>query len=283
MKVALRDAHSVVRRAKRGGRSVVLGGHSLGASLTLAYAAWDFGGKPGYKDLDGMVLIDGGLLGSFNAFDLDQAKQAIAELATASPFVELLGPGLSPRPPACSPRSAGCYAQPGAPTAGDHASELPAAAGGAQSAVPVTDRALLGYAFDRDTSPLGPRSAGQCRRPGDRGRPARLGRRRRHPGARLADTFGQEPSNSDRVVLPKRLTIDTNGADQLRHNAVARYLGLRLFHSRQVDFRSTRSRPTLTGGGVLRGARRLIERARTTRAESTAGQRRSAARATSTR
>ena len=44
---------------------MVLGGHSLGASLTVAYAAWDFNGKPGYRDLDGLVLIDGGLLGTF--------------------------------------------------------------------------------------------------------------------------------------------------------------------------------------------------------------------------
>ena len=31
----------------------------LGASgrLHLAYAAWDFNGKPGYKEIDGLVLI----------------------------------------------------------------------------------------------------------------------------------------------------------------------------------------------------------------------------------
>ena len=36
------------RRGRRG-RQVLLGGHSLGASLTAAYAAWDFDGKPGYR------------------------------------------------------------------------------------------------------------------------------------------------------------------------------------------------------------------------------------------
>ena len=35
---------------------------------------------PGYEDLDGMVLIDGGLLGSFDAYDLTQAQEAIADL-----------------------------------------------------------------------------------------------------------------------------------------------------------------------------------------------------------
>ena len=44
----------MVRKARAGGRrKVILGGHSLGASTTVAYAAWDFNGRPGYKDLAG--------------------------------------------------------------------------------------------------------------------------------------------------------------------------------------------------------------------------------------
>jgi hypothetical protein len=54
---------TVVRRARRGGHRVVLGGHSLGGMLTQAYAAWDFGGRAGARDLDGMVLIDGSVGG----------------------------------------------------------------------------------------------------------------------------------------------------------------------------------------------------------------------------
>ena len=38
-----------------------LGGHSAGASTAVAYAAWDFAGRPGFRDLSGLVLIDGGL------------------------------------------------------------------------------------------------------------------------------------------------------------------------------------------------------------------------------
>ena len=63
LKLALEDLRRVVRRARRGGREVILGGHSLGASMALAYAAWDFGGRAGHRDLSGLVLIDGGLLG----------------------------------------------------------------------------------------------------------------------------------------------------------------------------------------------------------------------------
>ena len=60
MNVAVRDLRNVIRAAGRGGRDVVLGGHSLGGTITVAYATWDFGGRPGAKDLDGLVLIDGG-------------------------------------------------------------------------------------------------------------------------------------------------------------------------------------------------------------------------------
>ncbi len=101
MRVALDDARKVVRAAGRKGRQVILGGHSLGASLTAAYGAWDFNGKPGFRDVDGLVLIDGGLLGSFDAYDLAQAQEQIAALETANPFLELLGPPFPQRRPGC--------------------------------------------------------------------------------------------------------------------------------------------------------------------------------------
>src|SRR3954447_12390835 len=106
MAVALNDAHAVVKRARHHDRrQVVLGGHSLGASLTAAYAAWDFNGRAGYKDLAGLVLIDGGLLGSFDAYNLAQAQQAVATLQTSSPFLDLLGVTL--------PEAAGLFAEVG--------------------------------------------------------------------------------------------------------------------------------------------------------------------------
>ena len=82
---------------------VWLGGHSLGASLTAAYAAWDFDGKAGFKDVEGLVMIDGGLLGSFDGFDLEQAQEAIEELETSNPFADVLGLNV--------PESAGLFAE----------------------------------------------------------------------------------------------------------------------------------------------------------------------------
>ncbi len=118
---------------------------------------------------------------------------------------------------------------------------------------PVTDSALLGYAFDRDTSPLGRDlrvNAGGLRRHGD---PRDWADGGVTPVRRIAETFGQEPSNSIEWYFPKRLTIDTNGADQLRDNAVARYLGLRLFHAKHVDLPLYALQTALTGGGVFEG------------------------------
>jgi pimeloyl-ACP methyl ester carboxylesterase len=62
LKLQLTDLRSVVSRARRGGRRVILGGHSAGASTAVAYAAWDFRGRPGYRDLSGLVLIDAACL-----------------------------------------------------------------------------------------------------------------------------------------------------------------------------------------------------------------------------
>lgn len=62
----LSDLRAVVQAAAAGGRHrVVLGGHSWGATTALAYAASDFGGSAGHRDLSGLVLIDGGVHGAF--------------------------------------------------------------------------------------------------------------------------------------------------------------------------------------------------------------------------
>jgi pimeloyl-ACP methyl ester carboxylesterase len=43
---------------RRGGK-VVVGGHSLGGTMTTAYATWDSGGTSGARGLAGLVFIDG--------------------------------------------------------------------------------------------------------------------------------------------------------------------------------------------------------------------------------
>ncbi|HEX6116854.1 MAG TPA: hypothetical protein VFY99_07110 [Solirubrobacterales bacterium] len=268
MESALEDARAVVEKAGKGGRSVLLGGHSLGASLTAAYAAWDFGGDPGYEDLDGLVLIDGGLLGSFDAYTLEAAQEQV-ETLDEQPFLDLLGIGI--------PEAAGLFAEIGGmygkldPT-GDAAviQNSPLLPDEFKPPVPATNRALIGHAFDRDTSPaslgLLHVNAGQL---ADSGEPRDWVDGGVTPVANLTETFGQEPANAVEWYFPRRLTIDTNGADQMRRNDVARFLGLRLEHTRQIDVPIYAFQTDLTGGDVLAGARKLVKRAKTSKREST--------------
>ena len=262
METALEDARAVVKKAAKGGRSVLLGGHSLGASLTAAYAAWDFGGDPGYKDVDGLVLIDGGLLGSFDAYDLEQA-QAQVDTLDEQPFLDLLGIGI--------PEAAGLFAEVG----GMYAKLAPTADAATiqnfellpeefKPPVPATNRGLFGYAFDRDTSPqslgLLHVNAGELAASGE---PRDWVDGGVTPIANLAETFGQEPANATEWYFPRRLTIDTNGANEMRQNDVAKFLGLRLKHTKKINVPIYAFQTDLTDGGVLRGAKELVKQAKT--------------------
>ena len=68
---------------------MVLGGHSLGGSITTAYATWDFDGEPGAKDLSGLVYIDGG--SDPVPITPEQATQAVQTLQTSSPWLAFGG------------------------------------------------------------------------------------------------------------------------------------------------------------------------------------------------
>ena len=71
LEVHLRDLHEVVKHAEEVADTVVLGGHSLGASMVALYAAYDFGTEGsrniGDSYIDGLMLIDG-TLGRTGAF-----------------------------------------------------------------------------------------------------------------------------------------------------------------------------------------------------------------------
>ncbi len=55
----------------------------------------------------------------------------------------------------------------------------------------------------------------------------------------------------------------------MKQNAVARFLGLRLEHTSQIDLPFYVFQTDDTGGDVLKGARNFIKRTKTTKAEST--------------
>jgi len=270
MKVALEDARQVVKQAhdaagKKG--EVFLGGHSLGASLAAAYAAWDFNGKPGYKDVDGIVMIDGGLLGSFDAYNKQQAEEQVATLDD-EPFLDLLGIGV--------PEASGLFAEAGAifaikePDAPSTVLQnYPLLPADFKPPVPATNEAAFAYAFDRDTSPAALAllhvNAGSLAPSGD---PRAWVDGGVTTAKNLAAGFGQEPANGVEWFFPRRLTIDTNGANAMKQNDVAKFLGLRLTHTNEIDIPIYAFQTDLTNGAVLKGAEKLVKRAQTTKKQS---------------
>jgi pimeloyl-ACP methyl ester carboxylesterase len=89
MNTEIQDLHAVVKVAHRRGNNVVMGGHSLGGSITTAYATWDFNGRPGGRDLSGLVLIDGA--SSPTPVTADQASASLADLQNKSPWLSFGG------------------------------------------------------------------------------------------------------------------------------------------------------------------------------------------------
>lgn len=258
LRVQLEDVRRVVRAAGRGNRKVILGGHSLGASVAVAYAAWDFGGRAGARDLDGLVLIDGGLRGTFRTTSTTkEARERLAEIRK-QPFLDLLGLGL--------PWMTGVLAETGAiltlrePTAPSVAQAFPVLPSMFKPPVPATNRGQFGFAFDESTSPkalsLIHVRAGTLGADGDwvNGEVT--------PIERLAQTFGQEPANAVEWFYPARLNLDVDAASPLRTTSATRYLGLRLRHARRIDLPLYAIQTSLTDGAVLKGARRLVKDSR---------------------
>jgi pimeloyl-ACP methyl ester carboxylesterase len=89
MNTEIQDLRVVVRAAARRGRNVVMGGHSLGGSITTAYATWDFNGRPGGRDLSGLVLIDGA--SSPTPVTAEAAQTSLNNLQTSSPWLAFGG------------------------------------------------------------------------------------------------------------------------------------------------------------------------------------------------
>ncbi|HEX3293787.1 MAG TPA: hypothetical protein VHR38_08615 [Solirubrobacterales bacterium] len=89
MNTEVNDLRVVVKAAARKGRNVAMGGHSLGGSITTAYATWDFNGRPGGRDLSGLVLIDGA--SNPTPVSADQAQTSLNNLQTSSPWLSFGG------------------------------------------------------------------------------------------------------------------------------------------------------------------------------------------------
>jgi pimeloyl-ACP methyl ester carboxylesterase len=150
MNTEINDLRAVVKAAGRHGRNVAMGGHSLGGSITTAYATWDFNGRPGGRDLSGLVLIDGA--SSPTPVSADQAQTSLNNLQTSSPWLSFGG---IPAPYAGLFGTVGSSltkADPNSPSVLATWPLLPASLKGPPGVNP-TNEAAFGFATDVKTSP----------------------------------------------------------------------------------------------------------------------------------
>jgi hypothetical protein len=80
--------------------------------------------------------------------------------------------------------------------------------------------------------------------------------------ARLASAFGQLQPQIAEWYFPNRLELDSFGANSMKRDAVTRFLGLRLWHTREINVPLFAYQTDLTGGGVIRGARAVRKASR---------------------
>ena len=256
LRLQLRDLRSVVRRAAKGGRRVLLGGHSAGASTAVAYAAWDFGGRPGYRDIDGLVLIDGGLLGSFRSASLARARRDLADIRGGNVFNDLAALGIPEIGPIFTEIGALlAYRRPEEPSV---LQQTPGVPDSVKPPVRATNEAFFGYAFDETSSPDYLATIHiRAGRLADTGDPRPWEDGELTPIQRHARAWAAESPNATEWYYPRRLRLDIDAASPLRQTRAARYLGLRLRHGRQIDVPLYAYSTDLTEGRVARGARRL--------------------------
>jgi pimeloyl-ACP methyl ester carboxylesterase len=224
MNTEINDLRRVVLAAKKLGGYVVVGGHSLGGSITTAYATWDFHGQPGAKGLSGLVYDDGA--SNPTPVTTDQATQSLQALQTSSPWLSFGGIAAPFAGLFQATGSTGALIDPGGPSLGQSFSLLPP---NLKPPVPVTNLAQFGYALDTKTSPTSLRAAqahlGQLAPSGNpRGWD---GKGALTPIKRFAEMFsgtGLKGLDGTAWYHPMRLTIDAGAVAQGNPNPAQQVL-----------------------------------------------------------
>jgi hypothetical protein len=256
MRTEIEDLRRVVKRAERAGQHVVVGGHSLGGTITSAYATWNFGGKPGARGLSGLVFIDGG--SSPEPISKADAEQRLADLNAGSPWLSFGGIAAPYAGLFNSTGSLGELTDPDSPSLGQAFPALPA---NLKPPMPVTNKGEYGYALDTETSPpalaaaqahLGHLAAtGDPRGWDDAGELTPLDRY-----ARMFSGFGLRGLDGTAWYHPLRLTIDGGAVGAGNRNPAQKVLDVRATHGDDLP-RSLR----IYAFGAALGGQRVLDAA----------------------
>ncbi len=258
MDVAVGDVDVVVQEASELGGAVVLGGHSLGGTITVAYATWDFDGAPGAENLSGLVLVDGGSAGG-EPTSAAEAEAELAEIRSGTPFNDLLGLGLPWAPGVFNVLGATAALQePDEPNIAYDFALLP---DDLKPPVSPTNAAQYGYALDVDTSPeslaLVHLSLGGI---ADTGEPRGWNDDGLVPLERAAAMFsGIESIDGTAWYHPLRLSLDGGAVNGGITNPAQEPLGVRAIHGTELALPIYAFETSFGEGRVLAGARLLAE------------------------
>jgi pimeloyl-ACP methyl ester carboxylesterase len=258
MRVAVQDLRRVVKAAGAHGRRVVLGGHSLGGTITTAYATWDFKGRAGVEDLAGLVYIDGGSLGGAPP-TAAEAEANLAELDRGSPWLDLVGLGL--------PWAAGVFNALGSSAAvlfphdRSLAEQFLLLPRSLKPPVSVTNRGQYGYALDTET---GPRNLALVQvhigRLADVGDPRDWKNGELGSVDRVARVFaGIRGMDGTSWYHPLRLTLDGRAVNNGIDNPAQAEYGIEAVHGRDIDVPIYAFQTSL---GYSEGQNRVIRAAR---------------------
>jgi hypothetical protein len=269
MRTTVEDLRRVIAAARKGGRRVVLGGHSLGGSIVTAYATWDFAGRAGAKDLAGLVYIDGG--SSPTPVTPAAARKSLQDLEKGSPWLTFGG---------IAAPFAGLFNIVGStlarvdPNGASLLGPWPALPANLRSPIPVTNVGGYGRALDTATSPA-PLVAAQAHL----GKLAASGDPRGWDDAgeltpiqRYADMFsgtGLQSVDGTAWYHPQRLTIDAGAVADGNANAAQKVMGVRATHGDDVDVPIYAFAAALGGKRVLAAARALARQSHLPRADLT--------------
>jgi hypothetical protein len=237
MRTEVEDLRRVVKAAKRRGGRVALGGHSLGGSITTAYATWDFHGRPGARDLHGLVYIDGG--SGPTPISPDEARTDLAELAAGSPWRAFGGIAA---PYTGLFNTSGALSVLTAPDESSLGWAWPALPANLKPPVEPTNEAQYGYALDSETSPPALAAAqahlGRLAASGTPRRWERAGELtpiRRY--ARMFSGWGLKSLDGTAWYHPARLTLDSGAVAAGNANPAQDVLDVRATHGRDLPRR----------------------------------------------